>query len=58
MEVPSEEDIALRWPSLSPEEIVGIAIDYQRESNMLADLNLDAMYQTIEQLIAVDMQRA
>ncbi|KAI0670336.1 Non-repetitive/WGA-negative nucleoporin C-terminal-domain-containing protein [Trametes maxima] len=54
LDVPSEDEIALRWPSMSPEEVGAIVRDYQRDSRALQDLGLEAIYQSMEQLVNAD----
>ncbi|KAL7283436.1 hypothetical protein ACG7TL_002866 [Trametes sanguinea] len=54
LEVPSEEEVALRWPSMSPEEVNAIVRDYQRDSRALRDLDLEGIYQSLDQLVNVD----
>ncbi|KAI0636924.1 Non-repetitive/WGA-negative nucleoporin C-terminal-domain-containing protein [Trametes polyzona] len=54
LDVPPEDELALRWPSLSPEEAVAIARDYQRDSRTLQDLDLDGIYYSMEELVNAD----
>ncbi|KAI0362165.1 hypothetical protein OH77DRAFT_1515456 [Trametes cingulata] len=54
LDVPSEDELALRWPSMSPEEISAVERNYGRDSRTLQDLDLDAIYQSMEQLVSMD----
>ncbi|KAI0374941.1 hypothetical protein BV20DRAFT_934524 [Pilatotrama ljubarskyi] len=54
LDVPSEDELALRWPSMSPEEVSAVERDYWRDSRVLQDLDLDAIYQSMEQLVSMD----
>ncbi|KAJ8487889.1 hypothetical protein ONZ51_g3889 [Trametes cubensis] len=54
LDVPSEDEVALRWPSMSPEEVGAIVRDYQRDSRALQDLDLAGIYQSMEQLVNAD----
>ena len=55
LDVPAEEEIARRWPSMSPDEIVAIGRDYERDRRTLEDLDLDGIYQSMEQLVENDV---
>ncbi|KAI0331109.1 hypothetical protein GY45DRAFT_1322812 [Cubamyces sp. BRFM 1775] len=54
LDVPSEDEVALRWPSMSPEEVGAIVRDYQRDSRALQDLDLEGVYQSVEQIVTTD----
>ncbi|KAI0831351.1 hypothetical protein BC628DRAFT_1311430 [Trametes gibbosa] len=54
LDVPAEDELALRWPSMSPEEAAAIARDYQRDSRTLQDLDLEGIYQSMEELVNAD----
>ncbi|EIW51716.1 uncharacterized protein TRAVEDRAFT_136690 [Trametes versicolor FP-101664 SS1] len=54
LDVPAEDELALRWPSMSPEEATAIARDYQRDSRTLRDLDLDGIFLSMEQLVNAD----
>ncbi|CDO69523.1 hypothetical protein BN946_scf184785.g28 [Trametes cinnabarina] len=54
LDVPSEDEVALRWPSMSPEEVSAIVRDYQRDSRALQDLDLEGIYQSLEHLVNMD----
>lgn len=54
LDVPAEDELALRWPSMSPEETTAIARDYQRDSRTLRDLDLDGIFLSMEQLVNAD----
>ncbi|KAH9900978.1 Non-repetitive/WGA-negative nucleoporin C-terminal-domain-containing protein [Cubamyces lactineus] len=54
LDVPSEDEVALRWPSMSPEEVGAIVRDYQRDSRALQDLDLEGIYQSVEQVVNAD----
>ena len=55
LDFPSQEEIDLRWPSMSPEEILAIARDYERDSRALEDLDLMGIYQSVEQIANHDL---
>ncbi|RPD66182.1 hypothetical protein L227DRAFT_539315 [Lentinus tigrinus ALCF2SS1-6] len=52
---PSQNEIALRWPSMSPEEVAAIEVDYERDCRTLHDLELEGIYQSMEQLVENDV---
>ena len=54
--IPPEQEIALRWPSLSPEEVLAIERDYERDSVQLRDLDLDGIYSSMEQLVENELR--
>jgi len=41
LEIPSSEEIALRWPGISPEHLDAIMNDYTQEMDALGELELD-----------------
>ena len=53
--MPPLNEIALRWPSMSTEEIAAVEKDYERDSNLLQDLSLDEVYLSMEQLVDNDV---
>lgn len=55
LEAPEQAEIALRWPSLSPEEVIAIERDYQRDCSIVHGLDLDGIYQSMEQLVENDI---
>lgn len=55
LDFPPQEEIELRWPSMSPEEILAIARDYERDSRALEDLDLMGIYQSVEQIANQDL---
>ncbi|KAI0748169.1 Non-repetitive/WGA-negative nucleoporin C-terminal-domain-containing protein [Daedaleopsis nitida] len=55
LEAPLQAEIALRWPSLSPEEVVAIERDYERDCRIVHGLDLDGIYQSMEQLVENDI---
>ncbi|KAI0780884.1 Non-repetitive/WGA-negative nucleoporin C-terminal-domain-containing protein [Trametes elegans] len=54
LDVPSEEEVARRWPGMSPDEVSAVVHDYARDSRALQDLALDGVFQSMEQLVDVD----
>ena len=52
---PSQNEIALRWPSMSPEEVAAIEYDYERDCRVLHDFELEGIYQSMEQLVENDV---
>ncbi|KAH9856929.1 Non-repetitive/WGA-negative nucleoporin C-terminal-domain-containing protein [Lenzites betulinus] len=54
LDVPAEDELALRWPSMSPEEAAAIARDYERDSRALRDLDLEGIYLSLEELVNAD----
>ncbi|KAH9946079.1 uncharacterized protein BXZ73DRAFT_86275 [Epithele typhae] len=55
LDIASQEEIALRWPSMSPDEITSIETDYGRDCRKLEDYNLEGIYQSMEQLVQSDL---
>ena len=55
LDFPPQEEIELRWPSMSPEEILGIERDYERDSRVLQDLDLMDIYRSVEQIVNQDL---
>ena len=41
-----------------PDEIVAIGRDYERDRRTLEDLDLDGIYQSMEQLVAADLEHS
>lgn len=56
LDVPPEDEVALRWSGMSPEEVVAIVRDYERDSRKLEDLDLAGIYQSMEQLVMSDLE--
>lgn len=48
--VPSDQEISSRWPGMSQEDVEGIYEEYRNESERLAELGLDDVYDRIQQL--------
>ncbi|KAI0807541.1 hypothetical protein C8Q74DRAFT_1213431 [Fomes fomentarius] len=55
LDIPSEDETALRWPGMSPDEIVAVDHDHERDRMLLHDLNLDGIYESMEQLVDHDV---
>ena len=54
-DIPPQEEIPLRWPGMSPDDILAIARDYERDSRALEDLDLMGIYQSVEQIANQDL---
>ncbi|EJF65900.1 hypothetical protein DICSQDRAFT_49916 [Dichomitus squalens LYAD-421 SS1] len=55
LDIPPQEEIELRLPSMSPEEILAIERDYERDSRALQDLDLMDIYRSVEQIANQDL---
>lgn len=53
-EVPDPDELALRWPGMSPDDIDTVYRDCRKESKYLADLRLEDMYLSLRELVAED----
>ena len=58
LDIPSQDEIARRWLGLSPDEIIAIDRDYDRDRVQLHDLDLDGTYQSVEQRVESDISEA
>lgn len=53
--VPSQSEIASRWPGLPSEEIAALTADYERESSTVADLELNDVCERVKELASDDI---
>ena len=54
-DVPQPDELALRWPGMSPDDVDAVYMDCRKESEYLAELQLDDMYQSLRELVAEDV---
>ena len=52
--IPDPDELALRWPGMSPDDVEAVYRDYRKESEYLAELRLDDMYRSLRDLVAED----
>lgn len=58
LDIPSEDETAFRWPGMSPDEIVAVDHDHERDRMLLHDLNLEGIYESMEQLVDHDVAQS
>ncbi len=56
LEIPTPEEIASRWPGISPEQLEAIVNDYISEMDTLGELELDEeLFLRVKELVTQDI---
>ncbi|KAI0094031.1 Non-repetitive/WGA-negative nucleoporin C-terminal-domain-containing protein [Irpex rosettiformis] len=54
--VPTQAEVASRWPGIPPDDVAALAKDYESESQELANLRLEDVVDRVRELANEDMQ--
>lgn len=56
LEIPTPEEMASRWPGMSPEQLEAVLSDYTYEMDALGELELDEeLFQRVRELAGQDV---